>query len=362
MKINLSSEEVLKLKTIVDNTSLNRKIMDAYSTLLQENSAIITKDMVEDIKASASVDDKYAYFVLLCSVLGLDLDDNYGRQVANTYILPSINEVDTSRYYDYPFYRDISFDNIKGDNWEIKYEYLQPYELFVYNDIEVSEDYVEIPRMGFFKEEYKYPAVLEGGNEWMTLLPNEIESMRADIDKVSGDVVTFGLGLGCFSYMASLKDDVKSVTIVDKSPEVIKLFKTYILPQFKTKDKIKVIEADAYDFVKNNMREGQYDYAFVDIWHDVSDGVDMYVAFKKLEHWAPKTKFLYWIEDLILSYLRGYVFDSFLNEMVVEGSGEFLGTYKDREINTASDVVDLLTDESLRDYAKYIDKPLFEKK
>ncbi|MBQ9791644.1 MAG: hypothetical protein IJW28_03560, partial [Clostridia bacterium] len=272
------------------------------------------------------------------------------------------NYVDVARYYNYPFYKDISFDNIKMDNWEIKYETLAPYEMFVYNDITVNKDFREVPQMGFFTEEYKYPAVLENGNEWMTLLPNEIESMRNDIDKVSGDVVTFGLGLGCFSYMASLKDDVKSVTIVDKSPKVIELFITYILPQFKTKDKIKVVEMDAYDFVKKEMKNTHFDYAFVDIWHDISDGVDMYIAFKKLEHFAPKTTFLYWIEDLILSYLRGYIFDGILNEMMVEGSGNFMGTYKDMEINSIEEMYRVLQDDSIRAYAKYIAEPLFETK
>ena len=362
MKINLSSEEVLKLKTIIDNTNLNRKVLDAYSTLLQENSKIITKDMVDEVMQSSGVDDKYAYFVLLASVLGLDLDDDFAKEVVDRYIMPSLNKVDVNRYYDYPFYKDISFDNVKTDKWELKYEYLDPYELFVYNDIEVKENFVEIPRMGFFDTEYKYPAVLENGNEWMTLLPNEIESMRLDIDKVSGNVVTFGLGLGCFAYMASLKDEVKSLTIVDKSDEVIDLFKTYILPQFKTKDKIKIVNMDAYEFVKKEMKDTHFDYAFVDIWHDISDGVDMYLEFKKIEHYAPNTKFLYWIEDLILSYLRGYIFDGILNEMVVEGSGEFLGPLNESTINTVEDITKILEDNNIRQYAKYIEGPLFDRK
>ena len=362
MKINLSSEEVLKLKTIIDNTNLNRRVLDAYSSLLQENSKIITKDMVQSVSTSSGVDDKYAYFVLLASVLGLDLEDEYAKEVADRYIMPSLNKVDVSRYYDYPFYKDIHFDNVKTDKWELKYESLAPYELFVYNDIEVKDDFVEIPRMGFFDTEYKYPAVLENGNEWMTLLPNEIESMRDAIDEVTGEVVTFGLGLGCFAYMASLKDSVTSVTIVDKSDEVINLFKTYILPQFKTKDKIKVVQMDAYEFVKKEMPSKHFDYAFADIWHDISDGVDMYINFKKIEHYAKNTKFLYWIEDLILSYLRGYVFDGILNEMVVEGSGDLLGTFGDKEINTIDDIKALLQDDSIRNYAKYIEGPLFVEK
>lgn len=47
--------------------------------------------------------------------------------------------------------------------------------------------------------------------------------------------------------MASLKADVESITIVEREQSVIDLFTSFILPQFKTKDKITVIKDDAND-------------------------------------------------------------------------------------------------------------------
>lgn len=61
-------------------------------------------------------------------------------------------------------------------------------------------------------------------------------------------------------------------------------------------------------------KEG-YDYAFVDLWHDISDGVSLYLRMKKLEKKSPNTKYLYWIEDSILSNLRFCVGEALLKEI-----------------------------------------------
>ena len=47
-----------------------------------------------------------------------------------------------------------------------------------------------------------------------------------------------------------------------------------------------------------------YDYAFVDVWRDASDGTPMYEAMKRLECLTPQTKFSYWIENFLISYKR----------------------------------------------------------
>lgn len=51
------------------------------------------------------------------------------------------------------------------------------------------------------------------------------------------------------------------------------------------------------------MSKGKYDFVFTDLWHDVSDGIDMYLEMKKYEEQSPDTTFMYWIEKSILCYL-----------------------------------------------------------
>jgi hypothetical protein len=211
-------------------------------------------------------------------------------------------------YRENPYYRNITIPEISTGNWELKYEKYQPYEAFIYNDLMIDENFREIPRLGFFAEEFLFPAVLEKGIEWMTITPNEIATMQPALEEVEGKVVTFGLGLGYFAYMASEKEQVHQLTIIERNEEVIRLFKEYILPQFSHKDKVEIITMDAFVYAKEYMAAEAYDYAFVDLWHDVSDGVELYLRMKGMEIDCPKTKYLYWIEESLLSCLRRYVF------------------------------------------------------
>ena len=84
---------------------------------------------------------------------------------------------------------------------------------------------------------------------------------------------------------------------IEKDQNIIDLFTKYILPQYKYKNKIKIINEDALKYKYNN----EYDYVFVDIWHDPSDGVELYKQMKELE--KPNVKYSYWIERTIKNYL-----------------------------------------------------------
>ena len=60
-----------------------------------------------------------------------------------------------------------------------------------------------------------FPALLENDRIWMTITPNEIETMKEPVDGAFGNVLTYGLGLGYYAYMVSEKENVETVTIVD---------------------------------------------------------------------------------------------------------------------------------------------------
>lgn len=77
----------------------------------------------------------------------------------------------------------------------------------------------------------------------------------------------------------------------------------YVLPQFENAEKIKIIKADAFKYAQKYITSGKYDFAFTDLWYDVSDGMGMYLKIKKYEKQSPNTVFTYWIEESILCYL-----------------------------------------------------------
>ena len=160
-----------------------------------------------------------------------------------------------------------------------------------------------IPQVGFFEEEFIYPCICQNGREWMLITPNEIETMKKPIEKAFGNVLTYGLGLGYFAYMASAKPQVDSVTVIERDKNAIELFNAIILPQFDMRGKIRIIEFDALFFAAEQKKKAQkdFDFVFADIWHDPSDGAEIYRILKPLER--SDTEYSYWIEDTIKCYL-----------------------------------------------------------
>lgn len=148
--------------------------------------------------------------------------------------------------------------------------------------------------------------VREDGREWMTVTPSERNTMLADIEAVSGKVAVFGLGLGYYAFMAANKPEVREVVVIERDPNVIALFTEHLLPQFPHREKITVLQRDAFAYA-SGMGMENFDWAYVDIWHDVRDGAAMYVRMKQLEACAPGTRFLYWIERSILAWLRSLI-------------------------------------------------------
>ena len=274
------------------NEERNNLIMSKLSIYLNNYSDYITKEMIDNIKKEFDFNDLESFKIILTSLLEItdkELIHEFDKIVF---------ELDKNKYEDNLYYKNISFKNIKSNKWSFRYESYKAYEAFVFNDLRKINDKL-YPCIGYFKEEYKYPAVLENNREWMLITPNEIETMEKPINEATGNVLTYGLGLGYYAYMVSMKEDVKTVTIVEKDKEIIELFNKYILPQFRFKDKIRIINMDAFEYFKKNI---YYDFVFVDIWHDPSDGIDLYLKFKSLE--KKNIKYSYWIEDTIKCYIE----------------------------------------------------------
>lgn len=276
----------------------NERILQELSRFLDNEASAISREMVEDVSKNANISLEEAYKYLLASFLHLDIEKK-DKEIFHLYFDEMICCLDTKKYTDNPYYQRIKIKPCKQEKWKFTYQTYKPFELFVCNDMEEKEDGRIIPKLGYFKEAYSYLCVLENNREWMLITPNEIETMQPVIDVVENEVLTYGLGLGYFAYMCSLKENVTSITIIEKDKKVIELFERYILPQFEKKEKIRIIEADAKEFAKTNQK--QFDHIFVDIWHDVSDGLPLYKEFKTYE--KKGSTYHYWIEKTLKCYL-----------------------------------------------------------
>ena len=288
----------------------NRTILAAYSRYINYTPRFITADMVEELARDCECPLHDAYLLLLAAAMGLDtVDDKEHRLLDRLYIQPGVTRLDPLIYQNDEYCRTIRFPSKKMGKWETVTGSYAAFEPFAWRDPVLHPDFREIPQIGYFEKDFTFPAIHENGVEWMSVKPNEVETMKVPIQRSHGRVLTLGLGMGYFAFHASQKENVESVTVIEREPDVIAIFKEHILPQFPHKEKIKILQADALVFLKRDIAKGDFDYLFADLWHDASDGLELYRQLKRLEQNAGEIPVDYWIEDSLLSYLRGMVFD-----------------------------------------------------
>lgn len=282
----------------------NTLILQKLSLYLHLHADFIEASIIKELVNECNLTPTEAFGLVLAQACGLNIEENdEDYMLYQEYFTEMVAVLNPHEYEANPYYKNIKIPTAKIGKWEFKHERYQPYEAFVYNDLKEMPDGRLIPQIGFFEEAFSYPAVLENNREWMLITPNEIETMKAPIAEATGKVLTFGLGLGYYAYMVSEKENVSSVTIVEKDANVIQLFKKYILPQFMQGHKIQIIHEDAFVYAENHFAKENYDVVFTDIWHDPADGVDLYLKMKTYEHLNPNSKYLYWLEETLLCYL-----------------------------------------------------------
>ena len=282
----------------------NNQVANLLVEYLNEYSCAVD---AEDIKNSCEgnpIAEEAYYRAFIEAFVGLDVEKNdYHKLISEKYFSKTFHRLDVSQYANNEYLQTIKIADTKIGNWELSHISYAPYEAFICDDIIVENDGTEIPQIGFFTDRFTYPVVKENGREWMAIKPSEISTMESPISMVSGNIVTFGLGMGYYAFMTSQKKEVDNVTIVERDKNVIELFRKYILPQFPQREKITIVEADAMSYI-NDMPDDKFNYAFVDLWHDTSDGLPIYKQIKLKEQQFLKTKFLYWVERSLKSALQ----------------------------------------------------------
>ena len=321
--MNLTDKQRLARLTAVFDRGY--RIARLYADYLERYPEAITAELVSELTKDGTLSEKEALVAILSEMFALDFDTPEDRIIIRDLLPRSVRVLDAEKYRNNPYYKNIKIDNVKEGSWELRREAYEPYRAFIAGDME-SEDFLDTPPLGFFRERFEFPAVLEDGNEWMTLTPVDLDTSEAAIAAARGKVITFGLGLGYYAYMVSEKPEVLSVTVVEKSPSVIALFKKHILPEIPNREKIRIVEADAFEYAEKVMPSERYDLAFVDTWRDASDGLPMYERMKPLENLSPDTEFLYWIEGFIKSRRRSQRFEELLS-LVNENSEDAPKSY-----------------------------------
>ena len=282
---------------------MNREALARLAAFFDENPAAIDAEMMAGMTEGGMAAEE-AYALLLASLCGIDPGGApRERELYHRWFLPMVRQLDARAYEADPYYANIRIPPAREGRWSFQRQRYRPYEAFVCGDLQSLPDGRVLPQIGFFDREFAYPAVLEDGREWMLITPNEIETMRPAVRAARGRVLAYGLGLGYFAYMAARKEDVTSVTVVERDAGVLELFRRHVLPQFPRADKLSLVEADAFSYAGAHMGDGRYDVVFTDLWHDPSDGVELYLRMRAMERLSPGSRFVYWIEDTLRYYL-----------------------------------------------------------
>ena len=293
-----------RLSRIIETLKTNYRVSRLFSAYLTRCPEAISESVINAMTSDGSITKEEAIGAILSELFSLDTTRSEDRIIERRYIPDSIRLLNANKYRQNPYYKNVKIENIKDGDWELRLENYEPYRAVVCDDMIVKKDLYEVIPLGFFTERFDFPAVLEGGNEWMTLTPVDLDTCEEAIAAARGKVVTFGLGLGYYAYMVARKSEVDSITVIEKSPDVIRLFKKHIFPYFDNKEKLRIINADAFEYAEKQMPDEKYDYAFVDTWRDASDGAPMYEKMRALEHLSPDTEFSYWIREFIVSRIR----------------------------------------------------------
>lgn len=340
-----------ELKKIIDINATNMNVADMLMTAFSYTDIIDENDIKQYIKEGW--DEKDAILEVLYDFFQLDSKNEENQTVMDSYILKNLKCLNPKDYLNNPYVKAIGQTG-KNKKYALRYINYYPYQLFAFDDIKI-DGYQENSQIGYFKQKFSYLALTEGNNIWMSMNPNEIETMKPFIDKGKGNVLVLGLGMGYVPYMLAIKDSVKSITIIEKDQNIIDLFNDLIWPKFANKEKIKIIKDDAVLYAKKQ-KEATFDYIFADLWHEPEDGLPLFVELKKIN---PAIDC--WLNDSMYALLRRCMVT--LIEETLNGSKEedyrFSKTYTDKVINTfyaktknlllekKEDLDNLLKDESL---------------
>ena len=170
----------------------------------------------------------------------------------------------------------------------------------------------------------------------------------------NGHVLVLGLGMGYVAFMMAMKSNVKSVTIVEKDPQVINIFNNLIWPNFKNKEKIEIINDDAIHYL--SVKQKAYDYIFADLWHSPDDGLPLFIKIKKINRnidcWLETSMYALLrrcMITLLFEVLNGYLEKNYLKAKIYtdEVINKYYFTTKKVTIETVDDLDNLLSFDNL---------------
>lgn len=367
MIIKLNETQKAKCLRLLDVKESNISAVEIYIDYLNNHFSDITKTDMEILGRKHN--RATSFYKAFLHKLDIKENDREFASINKDTHIDKMAFLNKDEYLNDEYHKNIGPINLKEGSYEFRTLCYLPYEGFVYDEIEVNNElYQEHTPFGFFDVRFPYLALLKDDEIWMSIIPHEINTMKKAINEAHGRVLVLGLGLGYYLYNILLKNDVKCVDVIELDKNIISLFNKHLIDEFPHKEKINIIHADAIEYLKTKRN---YDYVFVDIYHNVHDGEMLYLKVIEKEE-IQNMRFSYWIEDSLLAMLRRQILTVFEENLDGYSDIDYVKyqNENDQIINaiykiTKKYVVDsfaklhnLLDDDSIRNIAKKIIKEI----
>lgn len=278
----------------------NERLLALAARYLNGLTPVADPEEVRRLSRQTGMTEGFALAVLFARDSGLNIDGSRDdMDLFMNQLLPSIRKEDPFDYENDPYLRRVPFPRSADGTWRTLRLSYRPCELFPCGDAHLRPDGRLIQPLGFFDRAFSFPAIFQGEDMWMSVTPNEINTMKGPVSRARGLVLTGGVGLGYYAFRALDKDEVTHVTVVERDESALRLFRDRLLPSFPHPEKLTLLQADAFDVIGRGL--AGYDCVFWDLWHNVSDGLPLYQKLKALEESG--IRYDYWLEDTLKLYL-----------------------------------------------------------
>lgn len=112
-----------------------------------------------------------------------------------------------------------------------------------------------------------YVRLRHRGDVVMSNTPMEMRTNYNFVRNANGDVLVAGLGMGMILMAIQDKPEVKSITVIEYSPEIIQM----VASQLPLNSKVTIIQGDIFEWKPS--RGTKYDTIYFDIWNYINSDV-----------------------------------------------------------------------------------------
>jgi len=205
--------------------------------------------------------------------------------------------ISASAWESSPYHSAIHLEGIHDEHFSYETELIRGRELFNADMIQKDprRELNDSMKLRALDRDCRALYLLQDGEDWMLDAPSEAATNDRPAAQACGHVLTFGLGIGYYIFMAMRNPRVSDITVIERSPEVIAMFRRFLQPQFPSSVPLRIIEGDAFDYFRRDWLSS-FDSVYVDIWRSSQDGLE--IMTRLLEQYLPPyEQASFWIED-----------------------------------------------------------------